>query len=304
MLKNPEGEVLLARRPAGSHQGGLWEFPGGKIEPGETAQQALARELLEELGVRVEKCRPLIRVSHCYQDRTVVLDTWLVSRWQGEPRGNEGQPLSWVPPQELCSRPMPAADKPVLGALDLPDIYLITPPAVENREHFLAQLERALKSGLSLLQFRVFGLEAKRLEHLAREACLLCKEHDARMMLNGSAALAQKIGAHGLHLDRRRLLSSDCRGDYPDLLLSASCHDARELQQAESLGVNFAVLSPVLPTLSHPDAEVLDWDGFSKLCRNASIPLYALGGMSAAMLEQSWVQGAQGIAGIRGLWPG
>ncbi len=294
---------MLARRSADSHQGGLWEFPGGKIEPGETAQQALARELLEELGVRVEKCRPLIRISHCYQDRNVVLDTWLVSQWQGEPYGNEGQPLSWVPPQELCSWPMPAADRPVLGALNLPDIYLITPPAVESREHFLAQLERALKSGLSLLQFRVFGLEAKRLEHLAREACLLCKEHDARMMLNGSAALAQKIGAHGLHLDRRRLLSSDCREDYPDLLLSASCHDARELQQAEDLGVDFAVLSPVLPTLSHPDAEVLDWDGFSKLCRSASIPLYALGGMSAAMLEQSWAQGAQGIAGIRGLWP-
>jgi len=304
VLKNPKGEVLLARRSADRHQGGLWEFPGGKIGPGETAQQALARELQEELGVEVERRRPLIRVSCCYADRKVVLDTWLVSQWRGEPHGKEGQPLSWVLPHELHHWPMPAADKPILSALNLPDTYLITPPGVESPQRFLQQLEQALQSGISLLQFRVFGLEAKRLEWLAREACLLCKEHDARMMLNGSAALARKIGAHGLHLDRRRLLSSGSRKDVPGLLLGASCHDARELLQAENLGVDFAVLSPVLPTLSHPDAEVLGWDGFSKLCRSTSVPLYALGGMSAEMLAQSWAQGAQGIAGIRGLWPG
>ncbi|WP_456412347.1 Nudix family hydrolase [Thiolapillus sp.] len=303
VLKNPKGEILLARRSPDSHQGGLWEFPGGKIEPGETARQALLRELEEELGVGVEECRPLIRVSHCYADRKVVLNTWLVSRWRGEPQGKEGQPLSWVPSHELYRWPMPAADKPILNALRLPDTYLITPPGIENQERFLGQLEEALKSGISLLQFRVFGLEAGRLEQLAREACLLCSEHGARMMLNGSLALARKIGAHGLHLDRRRLLSLRSREEYADLLLSASCHNARELRWVEHLGVDFAVLSPVLPTMSHPDAEVLGWERFRELCAEISVPVYALGGMSADLLEQSWAQGAQGIAGIRGLWP-
>ncbi len=295
---------MLALRSPGSHQGGLWEFPGGKIEPGEQPRQALQRELREELGVEVEKCRPLIRVSHRYPDRKVVLDAWLVSQWRGELHGKEGQPLSWVLPHELHRWPMPAADKPILNALNLPDTYLITPPGVESRERFLRQLEKVLESGISLLQFRVFGLEDRQLEQLAREACLLCQEHDARMMLNGSVVLARKTGAHGVHLDRRRLLSSCSRKDYPDLLLAASCHDARELQQAQHLGVDFAVLSPVLPTMSHPDAEVLGWGRFQELCAEVSIPVYALGGMSVDLLQQSWVRGAQGIAGIRSLWPG
>jgi thiamine monophosphate synthase len=85
--------------------------------------------------------------------------------------------------------------------------------------------------------------------------------------------------------------------------LSASCHDAQELQQAENLGLDFVVLSPVLPTRSHPDAEVLGWQKFSQLCEQISLPVYALGGMSTELMPKSWMHGAQGIAGIRGLWP-
>ncbi len=304
VLKNAQGQVLLAQRAADSHQGGLWEFPGGKIEPGEQIEEALHRELKEELGVQIERCRPLIRISHRYQDREVVLDTWLVNRWRGEPYGKEGQPLSWVAPAELSDWPMPAADQPILRALDLPDKYLITPPGCDDPVKFLQQLHQALASGISLVQFRVFGLQAPDLENLALKARVLCEEYGARMLLNGPMELARKIGARGVHLDRRRLLSLGDRDDCPDLLLAASCHNASELQQAVASGVDFAVLSPVLPTVSHPDAEPLGWSGFNKLCRDVSIPLYALGGMSSDMLEQSWVQGAQGIAGIRGLWPG
>ncbi|WP_456404212.1 Nudix family hydrolase [Thiolapillus sp.] len=303
VLKNAQGEVLLAQRAANSHQGGLWEFPGGKIEPGEQVEQALQRELHEELGVRVEHCRPLIHVSHRYRDREVALDTWLIEGWEGEPYGKEGQPLAWVLPERLSDWPMPEADKPILRALDLPDRYVITPPGCDNPALFLQQLRRVLESGVSLVQFRVFGLPEQELEKLAADACLLCNEYGARMLLNGSMALATQIGAHGLHLDRRRLQSLNTRDTYPDLLLAASCHNVQELQSAQAAGVDFAVLSPVLPTLSHPDAEILGWDGFGSLCRDVSVPVYALGGMTAEMLEQSWARGAQGIAGIRGLWP-
>ncbi len=303
VLQNTQGQVLLAQRAAKAHQGGLWEFPGGKLEPGEDVKTALFRELREELGVDLEVARPLIRVSHCYADRKVILDTWLVTRWQGEAYGKEGQPLVWVSPGELNDWDLPAADVPILQALALPDTYLITPPQVENSQGFLQQLEHCLQAGISLVQFRVFGLPPQQLRQLATDAASLCKKYSARMLVNGSLQLASESGAHGVHLDRRKLAMLENRESFSGLLLSASCHNEHELQQAEKLGLDFAVLSPVLPTQSHPDAEVLGWDGFAQLRRQVSLPVYALGGMSADLLSKSWEQGAQGIAGIRGLWP-
>ena len=303
VLIDMQEKVLLARRSADSHQGGLWEFPGGKLEPGEQNRDALCRELEEELGIQVRRARPLIRVTHRYPDRTVILHTWLVTSWEGDPRGREGQPLSWVPLGELPHWPMPAADIPILRALDLPDTYLITPPGFKETALFLRQLQQALDKGISLLQFRLFGLPASGHEVLARQACRLCEEYGARMLLNGPLKLARAVGAHGVHLDRRSLMALNDRNGYEGLLLGASCHDALELEQAQAVGVDFAVLSPVLPTLSHPDAEILGWEGFSQLSQGISIPVYALGGMAPDLLEQSWKQGGQGIAGIRGLWP-
>ncbi|WP_293646317.1 Nudix family hydrolase [Thiolapillus sp.] len=302
LIDNQE-KVLLARRSTDSHQGGLWEFPGGKLEPGEQSHEALSRELEEELGIQVRSCRPLIRVAHRYPDREVILHTWLVTDWEGDPRGREGQPLSWVPLEELRDWSMPAADLPILRALDLPDTYLITPPGSDDPALFLKQLRRALAGGISLIQFRVFGLPPSQHEALARKACRLCEEYGARMLVNSSLELALAVGAHGVHLDRRRLAALADRNGYEGMLLAASCHDASELAQARAVSVDFAVLSPVLPTLSHPDAEVLGWRGFKQLCENCSVPVYALGGMSLDLLEQSWRQGGQGIAGIRGLWP-
>jgi len=304
VLRRADGRVLLARRRAGSHQGGLWEFPGGKVEPGESVRQALARELNEELGIVIRDFRPLIRVAHGYEDREVLLDTWLITAWQGEPRGRENQPLSWVPVNELAQWPMPAADRPIVSAIGLPHIYLITPPSVPDAGVFLDDLRAALAGGISLVQFRVFGLEDHALADLALASRRLCDRYGARMLVNGPRELAEQAGAHGLHLDRRRLRAMSSRDEYPGLLLGASCHDAGELAMARDKGVDFALLSPVLPTRSHPDAEVLGWERFSELVDGLPLPVYALGGMKPSLLEQGWRAGAQGIAGIRGLWPG
>ena len=294
--------MLLARRPEGVHQGGLWEFPGGKVEPGESVRQALERELAEELGIRIRACRPLIRVGHRYADRHVVLDTWLVTDWQGEPRGCEDQPLQWASPQDIDPGTMPAADLPILKALSLPSRYVITPPCVEDARVFLGQLESTLELGLELVQFRVFGLEAARWRKLVREADRLCREAGARMLLNAPLQEALALGVQGLHLNRQRLLAMDSLEEARGLVVGASCHDERELYKARALGVDFAVLSPVLPTPSHPGARPLGWEGFSRLARESNIPVYALGGMKPEMLELGWRQGAQGIAGISGLW--
>jgi 8-oxo-dGTP diphosphatase len=109
--------VLVTRRAPGAHQGGLWEFPGGKVEAEETLLEALARELREELGVRVVSTEPLMVLEHDYGDKQVRLDVHRVIRWSGEPRGLEGQPLAWQRPGQLRDWAFPAANQPILERL-------------------------------------------------------------------------------------------------------------------------------------------------------------------------------------------
>jgi len=117
VIYNPEGEILIAKRADNQHQGGLWEFPGGKIEQGESAQQALARELYEELAIEVSASEPLVRIAHDYTDKSVVLDVWCVTAFTGEARGVEGQPLAWVSVDRLSDYDFPAANEPIIAAV-------------------------------------------------------------------------------------------------------------------------------------------------------------------------------------------
>lgn len=117
ILRDARGRVLIARRPDDAHAGGHWEFPGGKIAAGETPEQGLVRELGEELGVRVLKARPLVRCSHRYPDREVLLHAFVVEDYEGEPRGLESQPLRWVVSAELQEAGILPADLPIVAAL-------------------------------------------------------------------------------------------------------------------------------------------------------------------------------------------
>jgi 8-oxo-dGTP diphosphatase len=116
-LYNSHGEVLIAERPPGKHLSGRWEFPGGKLDAGETEKQALARELAEELGVQLGACRPLLHVCHDYDDRRVEISLWVVEGFSGEPAGLDGQRLAWVAPPNLHAEDMLAADVPFIDAL-------------------------------------------------------------------------------------------------------------------------------------------------------------------------------------------
>ncbi len=301
VLRDTTGRVLVARRAPNAHQGGLWEFPGGKREPGEGRRQALDRELAEELGIRVTRARPLIRLAHDYGDRKVVLDTWLVEGWQGEPRGREGQPLRWVSRSELARLPMPAADRPILRALALPPLLAITPPLADDAT-VLAGLEPTLARGIRLIQLRLPGLAPVRRRRLARICAERCRAAGARLLLNAPPAEARAVGAHGVHLSSRRLAALRHPEVLDGLLVGASCHDAAGLRRALAIGADFALLSPVLPTASHPHARPLGWPGFAALVDELPLPVYALGGLDAGRLDQAWAHGAQGVAGIRGLW--
>ncbi len=294
--------VLLARRPDHVHQGGLWEFPGGKCEAGESIEAALQREIHEELGIQIGDRRPLIRVPHRYTDRSVLLDVWRVDTFSGEPQGCEGQAVEWVALDALGERAFPAANLPIIRALQLPDACLITPDPGEDQEAFLAQLQRRLDDGIRLVQLRAKGLDAADYRSLAERVIAQCRLSGAKVLLNADAGLAVQLGADGIQLSSQRLQQAGARDLPAGLLLGASCHTAEELVHAHAIGADFALLSPVKPTTSHPDAPALGWEAFEQQVAVCAMPVYALGGMTPADLDDAIAHGAQGIAAIRALW--
>ncbi|SEO74526.1 Nudix family hydrolase [Aquisalimonas asiatica] len=303
VIRQPDGRVLIARRAEGSHQGGRWEYPGGKVEAGETIRDALTRELHEELGIRPLELRPLIRVPWRYADKSVLLDTWEVRRFAGTPSGREGQPLRWVPPPELARYRFPAANGPITTAAALPETYLITPdvPGGERHSAFVERLRRHMAGGAELVQLRLPGASATAWRRIAADAAQVAREQGARLLLNGDVALARELGT-GVHLPAAMVRALGERPLAASSLVGASCHDARELDQAVALGADFAVLGPVRPTASHPDATPLGDAQFQALIADVPIPVYALGGLGPEDLPQLQGYRAQGIAAIRGLW--
>ena len=306
VLRNAAGEVLLARRPQDAHQGGLWEFPGGKLEPGEGVPEALERELGEELGIVPEDPRPLIRVTHDYPDRRVLLDVWEVERWQGEASGREGQALSWVAPERLPQLALPAADVAIVAAVRLPDLYLVTPEPGGDRQGFLAGLAASIDAGVRLVQLRAKLLDDDALLELGEAAAGIAHARGARLLVNAAPHLATRLASEarvdGVHLDSRRLMALGERPASEGMWLAASCHDARELAQAERVGVDFVVLGPVAPTPSHADVASLGWRRFETLVAQVNLPVYALGGMRREDVACARRRGGRGIAAIRGLW--
>jgi 8-oxo-dGTP diphosphatase len=307
-----DGKVLLGLRPAGRHQGGLWEFPGGKRAPGESRESALKRELDEELGIRVLKARPLISVDHDYPERKITLDVWRVDQWRGKVFGREGQTVDWVAPGDFGQRHFPPADVPVLRALSLPARYLITGDwlAGDSVAGFSDHLARCLdRTGIGLMQLRVKSCPPDNLARLLAAALTVCQAHDCQLLLNCAglqgAMTAASAGA-GVHLSGTALtneVAQRLRGAQgAGVLIGASCHNAEQLTQAQNGGADFVVLSPVHPTTSHPGADTLGWSGFGRLAGRAQVPVFALGGMGSEDLSQAWAAGGQGVAAISAFW--
>lgn len=304
VMEDGQGRVLLTRRSDDGDLAGAWEFPGGKREPGETAQQALCRELHEELGIRVRvgACSPLIRIAHAYPHKRIVLDVYRVSAWQGKPRGKEGQALAWTPAYKLGDYPMPAADLPVIAALLEPAHYLVTPAHAGSLRGFADALRIALERGAQRIQLRMPGLDRDDLREYAHLARDLCEDFGASLLVNADIALAREMGV-GVHLRAAQLAATVARPLPAQSLVAASCHNAQELALAQALGVDFVVLGPVLETASHPGQTPLGWAAFAALREHVSLPIYAIGGMAADDVAVARQHGAQGVAGISALWP-
>ncbi|MEN8178138.1 MAG: Nudix family hydrolase [Pseudomonadota bacterium] len=301
-IEDSQGRILIAKRHDQAHQGGLWEFPGGKLEPGETVVQALERELQEELDITPIRPEPLIRIVHHYDDCSVLLDVYRVTEIVGIPKGMEDQPLDWLHPEQMQAEKFPAADRPILTALRLPDRYLITGDDPFLPDQFIRRLEHSLSGGLRLVQLRAHQLPDADYRRLAEDARALCRRYGARLLLNRPQHPERWVGlSDGIHLTRHQLMSRNCRPEGP-AWVGASCHDPVELQQAERLGLDYALLSPVQSTLSHPEAEPLGWERFTRWVNEVNLPVYALGGLRMETLSLAKQRGAQGIAGISGFW--
>ena len=342
VIRDAQNRILIAKRPDHAHQGGLWEFPGGKVEEGETRRDGLGRELLEELGVTVTQARPLLDIRHDYPDKSVRLDVWLVTGFEGEAHGAEGQPVRWVSAAELDDYAFPAANAPIVRAAQLPERYLITPDVADEAELF-AGLERAREAGIRLVQLRQTGMNevsyqavAQRvLERFGGDFLWMMKgdvppewpgagwhltSRQLREMWNrhtqvqaagtlgpGAGLLQKELAADsqpGAAPSPRWHPQDSCKPDPlpPRSLLAASCHNAEELKMATDLGVDFVTLSPINPTASHPDAQPLGWERAGELIDSVTMPVYLLGGLSAEDLPEAFEAGAQGVAGIRQLW--
>ncbi|MET0580587.1 MAG: Nudix family hydrolase [Pseudoxanthomonas sp.] len=303
VITDVRGRVLLARRTDGRDLAGLWEFPGGKREPGESLEAALVRELQEELGITVQVGAPLISVPQEYPDKRLLLDVRQVVSWHGVARGMEGQALAWVAPEKLTRYPMPPADRPVVAALLQPDRYLVTPEPGGEDAAWLGSLTKALSTGVRRVHLRARSIDQRaRWRKLAAAAAALCRKAGAQALVNGDIELARELGI-GVHLRSSQLDGLSARPLPANLPVAASCHTAEALRLAQGLECDFAVLGSVKPTATHPQASPLGWEGFARLRELVSLPIYAIGGLSPADLADARRNGAQGIAAIRALWP-
>lgn len=300
VLVRPDGAVLLARRPRTKVYAGYWEFPGGKIEPGEAASQALAREVREELAAEVEEAYPWMTHVFSYPHATVRLHFYRVLRWRGEVRAKEHEGLAWRSPEAVDVSPLLPANGPVLRALKLPSEYAISQAAALGCEAFLARLQVRLREGLALIQLRELDFSIEKRLRLAQRVIALARPWGAKVLLNSDVELARRVGADGVHLAARQVAALRDRPDLP--LVGASCHDQAELRAAERLGADFAVLGPVKATPSHPERAPIGWDGFEQALRAASIPVFALGGIVPGDMRTAWSRGAHGISMVRGAW--
>lgn len=304
VMLDTRGRVLLAQRPPGKHLAGMWEFPGGKLEPGETPMDALTRELREEIGITLSRAEPLIRVPCHYPDRELLLDTWRSERWEGEPQSLEGQALKWMRPEQIDPSMLTRGDRAILQAVRLPSRYAITPAEVPPAQcgEWFVRIARAIGHSPQLVQLHLPLWPRELVRELAAKLLPLARRHGSKLLLNGDIEGARMLGV-GVQLKGRELDGLSERPLPLSQLVGVSCHDAVELARAEQLAADFATLAPVAATPSHLQNPPLGWPRFHALAEAAALPVYAWGGIAPAHLAQARRNSAQGVAGIRDFWP-
>lgn len=300
VIMEPGGACLLAERPAGKVYAGYWEFPGGKIEPGETVAAALAREIAEELGLVVRSSVPWLTRRHTYPHAEVRLHFRRVFDWSGVPHGREGQRFAWQTLDRFSVEPMLPANGPILRALGLPACYAVTDAQARGVDAFLARAVRAIAGGVRLIQLREKALPVAEVEYLGRRLMELAQPAGVRVLVNSDLELARRIGAHGVHLTAAQ---AQALGSRPDVeWCGVSCHTREELDRAVLIDADLVVVGSVAPTPSHPEIAPIGWARFAQIIEQTPIPVYAIGGMTPGLLQAAREHGAHGIAMQRAAW--
>ena len=219
--------------------------------------------------------------------------------------GKEGQETRWIEKSDFSIYEFPVANLPIINAIQLPDKYMITGKFFDEND-LLNHIQLSIKNGIQLIQFRAQNLEEELYFKYAKKIYSICKKENVKLLLNTSVHnykkyLADKF-SHGLHLNSKELEFYFTEDFDKNLLVSTSTHNYDEILLSEEKKVTFIVLSPVKATLSHPDTVPIGWDKFRKLSQNTRVPVYALGGMKAELLEEAKSYGAQGIAAIGEFW--
>ena len=292
VIERPDGTFLLACRPEGKPYPGYWEFPGGKIEPGEDSRAALERELREELGIAVREATPWITRVYAYTHATVRLHFFRVTAWEGEPQPLEDQAIAWQRVEAPEVAPMLPANAPVLAALALPAVMVVSDAAQTGFDAWSLKLSAQVIGERLLVQIREKGLEPQRVQFLLSRALTRGTPFGALVVVNSDCGAWPQ--ADGAHLTSRALMAATARP--PGRVVGASCHDAAEMAQAARLGLDYVVLGPVKPTASHPGAATLGWTGFAALAKDCPLPAYAIGGLTRADLAEAKRHGAHGVA--------
>ena len=291
-------KILITKRTSKQFLSGYWEFPGGKVKNNESSFSALSREFFEELGISLKSAKRLIKINHDYPGEKVLLDVWEIYEWEGEPTNLENQEINWPDKNNLFKYKFPEANKHIIQTLYLPDIYGISEESYKDYSHLFSVVRNYFNSGLKIFQLRLSfernNVSRENIEELYEEA----KRNAAKLILNGVASDIEYFTVHGIHLKSKELLKYNNRPISGDYILGVSCHNEVELERAEKLCVNYAFISPVSATRSHPSKIPLGWSNFKQLAEQANFPVYALGGMSFADLKEAKENGAYGIAMI------
>ena len=300
VLLRADGRVLLGQRAPGTFYPGYWEFPGGKVEAGESPRDALVRELAEELGIAVTDASPWLTRRHAYEHAHVTLHFFTVRGWRGELNDHVHSALSWQDPQAMELSPMLPANGPILKSLRLPSKMGVTCAGRIGSQAQLRALEVALAGGLRLVHVREPALSDEQRQAFCREVLARSREHGAITVINDDAALAASCGADGVHLKAPSLAGQSVRPDFA--WVGASCHSREEIDRALALEADYISVGSVLPTPTHPEGRPMGWEAFADLIADLPMPVFAIGGIGPDQLSLARRHGAHGIAMIRGAW--
>ncbi|MFT6092465.1 MAG: 8-oxo-dGTP diphosphatase [Pseudohongiellaceae bacterium] len=295
VVKNDLNQVLISLRRSDADQGGLWEFPGGKVDPGEDVRSALCREFKEELGINPTRFFPLKKILHQYSDKKVLLDVWTITSFDGEPQGLEGQEIKWQLAEMFNYDEFPKANRQIIDVLRLP-LYLPITPQVPNFKALESLILNWIEAKCPLAYFRQSQLSDDLYRQWFVCANQLCLNSGLVLLADLEKYLCEDgSGVRSVHAEASTLMRLEARPVAEDVLFSASCHNQEELIHAQNVGVDFVLLAPAA---KYESAKSSFWAAFESLVETASIPTYGLRGLSKADMSQALLSGAVGTAGI------